>query len=156
MNRTISRMAFACLAAGALTVSGPVWRVAATAAQSEPQRQGVYNGLNVTVTAVERAPSAGLTDCPAGANIVRGMTRPGEEFAIVMLDLEVLPDFTPGPMPRPVVADEAGEVYHTAAAFVVDGAAASEFSCGFPFRVPAGTALTTFTLDSLVLDLTGL
>ena len=60
------------------------------AAQSKPQN---YKGLEVSVGGVERASSVSLTDCPPGANIVRGVIKPGDpmEFASVKVDFKVTP-----------------------------------------------------------------
>jgi hypothetical protein len=44
----------------------------------------------MAVVGVERASSAGLTDCPPGANTVRAMSKPGEGFAIVTVRMKVL------------------------------------------------------------------
>ena len=75
------------------------------AAQSSPQ---TYKGLELVVSGVERASNVSLTDCPPGANIVRGVIKPGDpmEFASVKVDFKVLPAFKPGPLaqagsPRP-------------------------------------------------------
>ncbi len=121
------------------------------AAQTKPQN---YKGLEVSVGGVERASNVSLTDCPPGANIVRGVIKPGDpmEFVSVKVDFKVTPAFKPGPLPKPVVQDAAGKTYNTAQSFAEVGATPS-FSCTFSFRVPTGTELKTFTLDTVSIDL---
>src|SRR5262245_63734848 len=98
-------------------------------AQSKPQN---YKGLEVSVAGVERASNVSLTDCPPGANIVRGVIKPGDpmEFASVKVDFKVTPAFKPGPLPKPVLYDAAGKAYNTAQSFAEVGATPS-FSCTF-------------------------
>ena len=119
--------------------------------QSAPQS---YKGLDVTVGSVARATNVSLTDCPAGANSVRGVIRPGDqnEFASVTLDFKAQPTFKQGPLPSPVLHDGAGKTYNTAQAFG-EIAAPSSFSCTFSFRVPKGTKLAKLTIDTLSVDL---
>jgi hypothetical protein len=113
-----------------------------------------YNGLEMTVDSVQRAPTASLKDCPPGGNTVNATTRPGEEFAIVTVKFKVLPAFQPNTMlKRPTLADTTGKTYNTAVSFVDVGKVA-EFSCSIPFRVPSGTALKSFQVDTAKLDLT--
>ena len=121
------------------------------AAQTKPQN---YKGLEVSVGGVERATNVSLTDCPPGANIVRGVIKPGDpmEFASVKVDFKVTSAFKPGPLPKPVVQDAAGKTYNTAQSFAEVGATPS-FSCTFSFRVPTGTELKKFTLDTVSIDL---
>ena len=120
-------------------------------AQSKPQN---YKGLEVSVSGVERASNVSLTDCPPGANIVRGVIKPGDpmEFASVKVDFKVTPAFKPGPLPKPVAQDAAGKTYNTAQSFAEVGATPS-FSCTFSFRVPTGTELKKLTLDTVSIDL---
>jgi len=121
------------------------------AAQPKPQN---YKGLEVSVGGVERASNVSLTDCPPGANIVRGVIKPGDpmEFVSVKVDFKVTPAFKPGPLPKPVVQDAAGKTYNTAQSFAEVGSTPS-FSCTFSFRVPTGTELKKFTLDTVSIDL---
>jgi hypothetical protein len=137
--------------AAALVVVGVAVATMMLAAQSAPQ---TYKGLEVAVSGVERASNVSLTDCPPGANIVRGVIKPGDpmEFASVKVDFKVLPAFKPGPLPKPVLHDKAGKSYNTAQSFADVGASPS-FSCTFSFRVPTGTTPTRFTLDTLSIDL---
>jgi hypothetical protein len=112
-----------------------------------------YKGLEMTVAGVERAPTASLKDCPPGGNTVNATSRPGEEFAVVKVDFKVTPAFQATTMlKRPTVTDASGKTYNTAVAFV-DVASTKEFSCAIPFRVPSGTALKSFQVDSASLDL---
>ena len=112
-----------------------------------------YNGLTFSVSAVERTSSAGLNDCPPGANVVKATTKPGEELAVVMLNIKVGPDYKPGPLKRPVLTDEAGKTYNTAVSFV-DVGSTPDFTCAIPFRVPAGTKLKSLQVEAVTIDLT--
>ena len=116
-----------------------------------------YKGLDISVGGVSRAVNVSLTDCPSGANIVRGVIRPGDvsEFASVSIDVRVLPAFKPGMLPKPVLHDDTGKTYTTAQAFG-DVSASSSFSCTFAFRVPKGTKVTKFVLDTVSFDLAAL
>jgi hypothetical protein len=120
------------------------------------QAAKAYRGLEVNVVGIERATNVSLTDCPPGQNTVRGVIKPGDtnEFASVKVDFKATAAFKPGPLPKPVVADASGKTYNTAQSFAEIGAT-SAFSCTFAFRVPKGTKLARFTLDTLSLDLTG-
>ena len=113
-----------------------------------------YKGLEVAVASVTRATNVSLTDCPAGANSVRGVIRPGDqnEFASVTLDFKVQPSFKPGVIPSPVLHDETGKTYNTAQAFG-EIAAVPAFSCTFSFRIPKGAQLTRLAIDTVSLDL---
>ena len=75
-----------------------------TAAAGSGAAQGApaYKGLELTVSGVDCATNVSLTDCPAGANIVRGVIRPGDpmEFASVKVDFKVLPAFKAGAIPK--------------------------------------------------------
>jgi hypothetical protein len=144
-----SRLApsFAC---GALIIA----LGASLAAQPSPQN---YKGLEVSVTGVERAINVSLADCPAGANTVRGVIKPGDtnEFASIKVDFKVTPAFKPTVILKPVLYDEAGKPYNTAQAFGEIGVA-PDFSCTFSFRVPKGTKLKRFAIDTLSIDLDAL
>lgn len=125
--------------------------VASTAhAQSTPQ---TYKGLEVSVTGVERAANVSLTDCPPGANSVRGVIKPGDtnEFASIKVDFKVTPAYKPVTIPKPVLYDEAGKAYNTAQAFAEIGATPN-FSCTFSFRVPKGTKAKRFAIDMVSID----
>ncbi len=110
-----------------------------------------YKGLEITVTGVERASSVGLKDCPPGANSIRGLTKPGEEFAIVTLGIKVTPAFKETLVKKPVLLDASGKVFNTAMAFV-DPGSQPEYSCGFAYRVPEGTKLGKIQIDTATLD----
>ena len=123
---------------------------AAALAQSAPQ---TYKGLEVAVTGLERASNVSLTDCPPGANSVRGVIKPGDtnEFASVKVDFKVTPAYKPITIPKPVLYDEAGKAYNTAQAFAEIGTAPA-FSCTFSFRLPKGTKVKRFAIDTVSLD----
>jgi hypothetical protein len=140
--------------AAALVVAGVAVATMTLSAQSAPQ---TYKGLELVVSGVERATNVSLTDCPPGANIVRGVIKPGDpmEFASVKVDFKVLPAFKPGPLPKPVLYDASGKAYNTAQSFSDVGGSPS-FSCTFSFRVPTGTVVKRFTLDTASIDLSAL
>ena len=112
-----------------------------------------YKGLEITVASVERAATVGLRDCPPGSNTVRGLTKPGEEFAIVNLSFKVTPAFKETIVKKPVLLDANGKIFNTAMSFV-DPGATPEYSCGFAYRVPEGTKLGKIQIDTTTLDLT--
>ncbi|HUU32637.1 MAG TPA: hypothetical protein VMW48_01175 [Vicinamibacterales bacterium] len=143
MTRT--RYVLLLLAGVAATASSGVW-----AAQG-PQ---TYKGLEVVVAGVERTTNVSLADCPAGANIVRGVIRPGDmrEFVAVTVNFKVLPGFTPAMIPKPVLYDESGTAYNTAQTFAEIGGEPA-FACTFSFRVPKGTKVKRFAIDTLSIDL---
>jgi hypothetical protein len=114
-----------------------------------------YQGLEMTVTKVERATSASLRDCPPGTNTVNAVTRPGEQFALVTIAFKVGPSFKPGPMKRPSVTDTADKSYLTASQFV-DAGSVPEYSCTFPFRLPEGTKLKALHIETATFDLAAL
>ena len=89
------------------------------------------------------------------ANTQRGVIKPGEatEFAAVKVDFKVTPAFKPGPLARPMLTDASGKTYNTAQSFADVGGTPS-FSCTFAFRVPKGTKLTKFGLDTVSIDVT--
>ena len=111
-----------------------------------------YKGLEITVASVERAATVGLRDCPPGSNTVRGLTKPGEEFAIVNLSFKVTPAFKETIVKKPVLLDASGKTFNTAMSFV-DPGATPEYSCGFAYRVPSGTKLGKIQIDTTTLDL---
>ena len=115
-----------------------------------------FKGLQMTVTGVERAPSASLKDCPPGTNTVNAMTRPGEQFALVTVAFKALPAIQQSlTMKRPSVTDTAGKTYNTSVSFV-DVASLPEFSCVFPFRIPDGTKLKSLQIETASFDLSAL
>jgi hypothetical protein len=110
-----------------------------------------YKNLQFTVTGIERSSRVSLKDCPPGTNTVNGTTRPGEEFAVVSVSFKVLPNFQPLTLKRPTVTDTSGKDYFTSAQFV-DVGSVPEFSCTFPFRVPEGTKLKAFKVETASVD----
>jgi hypothetical protein len=111
-----------------------------------------YKGLEITVTGIERSSTVGLKDCPPGANSIRGLTKPGEEFAIVNLAFKVTPAFKETIVKKPVLLDAAGKSFQTAMSFI-DPGATPEYSCGFAYRVPEGTKLGKIQIDTTTIDL---
>lgn len=121
----------------------------AAAGQTKPAN---YKGLEITVVGVERSATVGLKDCPPGANSIRGLTKPGEEFAIVNLSFKVTPAFKETIVKKPVLLDASGKIFNTAMSFI-DPGATPEYSCGFAYRVPEGTKLGKIQIDTTTLDL---
>jgi hypothetical protein len=130
-----------------------VWAPTGTQSAPQPTPQ-TYKGLAVTVSAVSRAVNVSLSDCPPGANSVRGVIKPGDanEFASVKVDFNVLPAFKPGTLGKPILYDDAGKAYNTAQAFGEIGSVPA-FSCTFSFRVPKGVKLTRLAFDTVSFDL---
>jgi hypothetical protein len=110
------------------------------------------NGLQVAVTAIERAEKAGLKDCPPGTNTVNAVQRPGDELAVVTVSFKVLPDFKATPMKRPTVIGADGKTYNTSVQ-LVDVGSVPQYSCQFIYRVPQGTKLKSLQLDTATFDL---
>ncbi len=138
-----------------VTVAVAMAMLAGAAAQKASAKPSVYKGLEFTATSVERAPTASLKDCPPGANVVNATSKPGEQFAIVTVSFKLQAGYQKTPLKRPTVTDTAGKTYNTAATFV-DVGSVPEFSCSFPFRVPDGTKLKSFNVDTASADLTSL
>jgi hypothetical protein len=118
-------------------------------AQDKPAN---YKGLEITVTGVDRSSSVGLKDCPPGANSIRGLTKPGEEFAIVNLSFKVTPAFKETIVKKPVLLDASGKTFQTAMSFI-DPGATPEYSCGFAYRVPEGTKVGKIQIDTTTIDI---
>jgi hypothetical protein len=112
-----------------------------------------YKGLEITVTGIERSSTVGLKDCPPGANSIRGLTKPGEEFAIVNLAFKVTPAFKEAIVKKPVLLDAAGKTFQTAMSFI-DPGSQPEYTCGFAYRVPEGTKLAKIQIDTTTIDIT--
>ena len=116
-----------------------------------------HEGLELSVTHLERGIITPLGDCPLGENIVRGVIAPGTndtEFVTVHLDFKVLPDYQGINWPRPFIHDVNGRVYRTAQTFG-EMNRDPEFSCNFSFRVPVGMAVKEMLVDEgVALDLT--
>jgi hypothetical protein len=129
--------------------------LAVLAAGQTAGKPQTFQGLEMTVIKVEHAATSSLRDCPPGTNTVTAVTRPGEQFALVTVAFKVSPAFKAGPMKRPSVADTAGKTFNTSSTFV-DVGSVPEYSCTFPFRVPEGTKLKTFHIESATFDLSSL
>jgi hypothetical protein len=127
-------------------------------AQSPKPTPQTYKGLEVSVSGVSRATNVSLSDCPQGANTQRGVIKPGDttEFASVTVDFKVTPAFKPTPLAKPVLTDTSGKTYNTAQSFSDIGAATPTFSCTFSFRVPQGTKVTKFAIDTASFDISAL
>ena len=109
--------------------------------------------LEITVTGIERTATVGLKDCPPGANSIRGLTKPGEEFAVVNMSFKVTPAFKETIVKKPVLLDVSGKTFQTAMSFI-DPHATPQYSCGFAYRVPTGTKLGKIQIDTTTIDLT--
>jgi hypothetical protein len=129
--------------------------LAVLAAGQTAGKPQTFQGLEMTVTKVERAATSSLRDCPPGTNTVTAVTRPGEQFALVTVGFKVSPAFKAGPMKRPSITDTADKTYNTSSTFV-DVGSVPEYSCTFPFRVPEGTKLKTLRIESATFDLSSL
>jgi hypothetical protein len=138
-----------CVVTAYLAASAATVEQAGSPKGGPPQTRA---GLEMTMRGVERAPEAGLNDCPPGTNTVKGLTKPGEEFAIVTVGFKLTPAYKPGPLKRPTLLDAAGNTYYTGASFV-DATGTPEFTCAFPFRIPAGAALKSVDVNGAVFDL---
>ena len=113
------------------------------------------NGLQVSVAKVERMEKASLRDCPPGTNTVNAVQRPGDELAVVTVNFKVMPDFKPVILKRPTATASDDKVYNTSVQFV-DVGSVPEYSCQFIYRVPQGTKLKSFAVESATFDLTPL
>jgi hypothetical protein len=129
---------------------------AASAAQTAGTPQ-TFQGLEMTVTKVERAPSASLKDCPPGTNTVSAVAKPGEQFALVTVAIKVGAGAKAGALngKRPTAGDAADKRYFTPSYFV-DFGSVTDFSCTFPFRVPDGTRLKSLHVETAAFDLSAL
>ena len=130
------------LLCAALAWAGLPAGLRAQSAQGSTPASQAYKGLELTVTGIEHASSAALSDCPPGANTQRAMARPGEGFAIVTVRVKVLPTYLPAPLKRPVLTDAEGKTKDR------------EFSCAFPFRIPEGTRLKSVQIETVSFALT--
>jgi hypothetical protein len=122
---------------------------------AQPGKPQTVNGLQMTVTGVEKMEKASLRDCPPGTNTVNAVQRPGDQLEVVTVNFKVLPDFKPGVMKRPTVTAADGKTYNTSVQFV-DVGSVPEYSCSFPFRVPEGTTLKTLQIETATFDLAGI
>jgi hypothetical protein len=132
--------------------------VASAFAQSAKPAPQTYKGLEMSVSGVVRATNVSLSDCPPGANTQRGVIKPGDttEFASVTVDFKVSSAFKPTPAAKPVLTDASGKTYNTAQSFGEIDTATPAFSCTFSFRVPKGTKVSKFAIDTASFDLSSL
>ena len=121
----------------------------------QPGQSTNYKGLEITPLGVERAQNVPLVDCPPTTNSQRGNARAGEEFVVVSLAFKVTPTFKEAIVKKPVLTDASGMVYNTSVA-IIDPASVPEYKCSFPFRVPAGTRVTSVQIDTATIDLASL
>lgn len=128
---------------------------AAAVAFAQSSKPQTVNGLQMTVTGVEKMEKAALRDCPPGTNTVNAVQRPGDQLAVVTVSFKVLPDFKAGAMKRPTVTAADGKTYNTSVQFV-DVGSVPEYACSFPFRVPEGTTLKSLQIESATFDLAAL
>ena len=127
----------------------------ASVAFAQAAKSQTVNGLQVTVSGVQRMEKAGLRDCPPGTNSVNAVERPGDQLSVVKVAFKVLPSFKAGPMKRPVATAADGITYNTSVQFV-DAGSVPEYSCEFVYRVPRGTVLKSLQVESATLDLPAL
>ena len=113
------------------------------------------SGLQVTVAKVERAEKASLRDCPPGTNTVSAVQRPGDELAVVTANFKVMPDFKPVMLKRPTATATDDKVYNTSVQFV-DVGSVPEYACQFIYRIPQGTKLKSFAVESATFDIAAL
>ena len=123
-----------------------------TGGGSEPQ---AHKGLEISVSGVARATNVSLGDCRPGANVVRGVIRPGDtsEFLTVTIDITVLSSFESVIIVSPRLHDVDGQSYRTAQAFT-DLDSEPSYSCDFSYRVPPGTKVASLTIEDISFDLT--
>jgi len=139
--------AFTCVLLAGLLLASP---------SSAQDGATVHEGLEISIDHLDRGIITPLSDCPPGANIVRGVIAPGTndtEFVTVYLDFKVLSDFESVNWPRPSIHDVNGRAYLTAQTFQ-DMGREPEYACNFSFRVPVGMAVKEMLLDDITLDLT--
>ena len=139
--------AFTCVLLASLLLASP---------SSAQDGATVHEGLEISIDHLDRGIITPLSDCPPGANIVRGVIAPGTndtEFVTVYLDFKVLSDFESVNCPRPSIHDVNGRAYLTAQTFQ-DMGREPEYACNFSFRVPVGMAVKELFIDDITLDLT--
>ncbi len=139
--------AFTCVLLASLLLASP---------SSAQDGATVHEGLEISIDHLDRGIITPLSDCPPGANIVRGVIAPGTndtEFVTVYLDFKVLSDFESVSWPRPSIHDVNGRAYLTAQTFQ-DMGREPEYACNFSFRVPVGMAVKELFIDDITLDLT--
>ncbi len=135
-----------------LGLSAVVLAAVETGLAIQPGRPTNYKGLEISARGVERAQNVPLVDCPPTTNSQRGNARAGEEFAVVTIAFKVTPGFKDTIVKKPVLTDATGKVYNTSVA-IIDPGSPPEYTCSFPFRVPAGTRVASLQIDTATLDL---
>jgi len=126
---------------------------AISAAQSKPAD---FKGLQMTATSIERSMTVSLKDCPPGANVVHGNTKPGETFIVVNVAFKATPAFKPETIvKKPVLVASDGKTYNTSVA-IIDPGSKPEYTCSFPFRVPDGTKAGKIQIDTATIDIAAL
>jgi hypothetical protein len=138
-----------------LLVAAAVASMLAVVVAAQAVKSQTVNGLQVTVAKLERLEKASLRDCPPGTNTVNAVQRPGDELAVVTVNFKVMPDFKPVMLKRPTATATDDKVYNTSVQFV-DVGSVPEYSCQFIYRVPQGTKLKAFTIESTTFELTAL
>ena len=113
------------------------------------------NGLQMTVTGVQRLEKSSLRDCPPGTNTVNAVERPGDQLSVVTVAFKVMPDFKPVMLKRPTVTATDDKVYNTSIQFV-DVGSIPEYACQFVYRVPLGTKLKTLQIEGASFDISAL
>ncbi len=124
----------------------------AGAAAAQAGKSQIVNGLQITVTGVQRMEKASLRDCPPGTNTGSAVGRPGDQLSVVTGAFRATPDAKNTPMKRPVATAADGTAYNTSVQFV-DVASKPEYSCEFVYRVPRDTVLKTFQIETAKFDL---
>src|SRR5262245_43854137 len=136
----------------ALAVSGLLAVSLGAQTASAPK---TVNGIQVSVAKIERMEKASLRDCPPGTNTVNAVQRPGDELAVVTVNFKVMPDFKPAMLKRPTATAADDKVYNTSVQFV-DVGSVPEYSCQFIYRIPQGTKLKSFAVESETFDIAAL
>src|SRR4029453_8961247 len=92
----MSRVATLCCVI-ALAVTMALRAESRQAASTPKGSTQTLNGLEISVRSLDRAPSASLNDCPPGTNREKGLTKQGEEFAVVTVSFKVTPSSKTSP-----------------------------------------------------------
>ena len=121
-------------------------------AKAEQGKPTNYKGLEIAALSITRAQNVPLLDCPPGTNTQRGNALEGEEFAVVTLSFKVLAAYKETIIKKPVLTDASGKVFNTSVA-IIDAGSKPEYQCAFPFRVPAGTKVSSIAIDTATIGL---
>ena len=136
----------------ALATAGIASAVGSARAGAEQGQPTNYKGLEITALSVTRAQNVPLVDCPPGTNTQRGNALASEEFAVVTLSFKVTPTFKETIVKKPVLTDASGKAFNTSVA-IIDAGSKPEYQCAFPFRVPAGTKVSSIAIDTATIGL---